>query len=522
VVFTEYADTVNWLERVLGQHGYADRLAVIQGATPTEDRERIREQFNADPAEEPLRVLLATDAAGEGIDLQTRCHRLVNFDIPFNPSRLEQRIGRIDRYGQTKPPLVYNFAPSSSASTYADDLDFMERIARKIAQVEIDLGSANQVVGEDIQRHFSGRAPARPRGKAVSANEVINSALAGGIELNARLTELEQGFGESRTALHLDAANLRRVVDTALRINHQPALLPADIDLDEGEAFSLPALSSGWHAALRGLDTRLKPGELRPITFNSDVAVGRSDLVYVHLGHPIVQKAQRLLRRSLWSTDSALNRVTAVVVGDLEESFVAAVARMVLVGRGGLRLHEDVFLAGVRLQGRRAMAEDKAEVALDRALDGQALTLAAPRVRAQLCELWNATASPVRARLEDSIAARAARRHELVAEQLARREATDTQRAREIFAAFRVNLGDSLAALRSVEEQAQMSLLPDDQQRQRRRDIEAMDRRLSELDDEETREIAAIRERYLDIKPHTTAAAIVFALTPADAEGWSD
>ena len=100
---------------------------------------------------------------------------------------------------------------------------------------------------------------------------------------------------------------------------------------------------------------------LRPITFDPAAAEGRNDLVYVHLGHPIVQKAQRLLRRSLWSVDSPLNRVTAVVVDDLAESFVAAVTRMVLVGRGGVRLHEEVFLAGVRLKGRRAMAEEKAE-----------------------------------------------------------------------------------------------------------------------------------------------------------------
>ena len=109
----------------------------------------------------------------------------------------------------------------------------------------------------------------------------------------------------------------------------------------------------------------------RPITFDADAAEGRNDLVYVHLGHPIVQKAQRLLRRALWSVDSPLNRVTAVVVDDLEESFVAAVTRMVLVGRGGIRLHEEVFLAGVRLHGRRAMAEEKAEAALDQALDGE-------------------------------------------------------------------------------------------------------------------------------------------------------
>ena len=87
------------------------------GLHPAEDREYIRSQFTADPAKEPVRVLLATDAAGEGIDLQTHCHRLVNFDIPFNPSRLEQRIGRIDRYGQTEAPEVYHFAPGLPSST---------------------------------------------------------------------------------------------------------------------------------------------------------------------------------------------------------------------------------------------------------------------------------------------------------------------------------------------------------------------------------------------------------------------
>ena len=67
----------------------------------------------------------------------------------------------------------------------------------------------------------------------------------------------------------------------------------------------------------------------------------------------------------------------------------------------------------------------------------------------------------------------------------------------------------------------QATLFADDQQRQRRRDIEAMERRLDELDDEEAREIAAITERYADVKPHTTAAAVVFALTREDAEGWA-
>jgi superfamily II DNA or RNA helicase len=522
VIFTEYAHTVDWLHRVLTQRGYADVLAVIQGSTLPEDREYIRSQFTEDPSKEPVRVLLATDAAGEGIDLQTHCHRLVNFDIPFNPSRLEQRIGRIDRYGQTNEPQVFHFLPVAESSTYAGDVSFMARIAKKVALVEQDLGSVNQVIGDEIQGHFAGRTPAKAKAKGIDANDVINSALAGGLELNARLTQLEQGYDESRSEMHLDPANLRRVVDTALRINHQSPLVLIGDEATDAEVFELPTLTSGWHDALRGLDTRLSPGVLRPITFDASAAKERNDLVYVHLGHPIVQKAQRLLRRSLWSVDSPLSRVTAVVVDDLPESFVAAVTRMVLVGRGGLRLHEEVFLAGVRLRGRRAMAEEKAESALDQALDGEHLALADQRVLDQLCDMWNVPDAPLRLRLEESMRARAGRRHELVTEQLARRQEADVQRAREIFAAFRTNLRDSLRRLNEAEEEAQAMLLPDDQQRQRRRDIEAMNRRLDELDDEEAREIAAITDRYVDVKPHTTAAAVVFALTPKDAEGWVD
>ncbi|MCA2266294.1 DEAD/DEAH box helicase family protein [Mycobacterium marseillense] len=518
VVFTEYAHTVDWLQRVLTQRGYdKDRLAVIQGWTPTEDREYIRSQFTADPTQEPVRVLLATDAAGEGIDLQTHCHRLVNFDIPFNPSRLEQRIGRIDRWGQTETPEIFHFVPGEKSSTYGADSDFMSRIAKKIAQVELDLGSANQVIGEEIQQHFTGREPAMRKAKGVDANEVINSALAGGVELNARLTRLEQGYDDSRAELHLEPGNLRRVVDTALRINHQQPLIPVGDDRTDAEVFEVPTLTPGWHDTLKGLDTRLKPGVLRPITFDPAAAEGRSDLVYVHLGHPIVQKAQRLLRSSLWSVDSPLSRVTAVVVDDLPESFVAAVTRMVLVGRGGVRLHEDVFLVGVRLRGRRAMAEEKAEAALDQALDHDRLKPASQQVRDRLCETWNVPDAPLHARLEASMQTRAARRQELVMEQLAKRQETDTQRARDIFTAFRANLQDSLAQLRSKEAESEAMLWADDQQRQWRRDIESMQRRLDDLDDEECREIDAIMHRYADVKPHTTAAAVVFALTPADA-----
>ncbi len=97
--------------------------------------------------------------------------------------------------------------------------------------------------------------------------------------------------------MHLEPANLRRVVDTALRINHQqPLVRNYDFAEDTGaEVFDMPPLTTGWQGALKGLDTRLKPGVLRPITFDPDAAEHRNEVVYVHLGHPILQQAQRLL-----------------------------------------------------------------------------------------------------------------------------------------------------------------------------------------------------------------------------------
>lgn len=73
------------------------RIEIFYGATPVDKREAIKQAFNTDPAKHPVRILLATDAAREGLNLQAFCSNLFHFDVPWNPSRLEQRNGRIDR-----------------------------------------------------------------------------------------------------------------------------------------------------------------------------------------------------------------------------------------------------------------------------------------------------------------------------------------------------------------------------------------------------------------------------------------
>ena len=522
VVFTEYAATLDWIARVLAQRGYRDVLATIQGSTPADDREDIRAAFTSPPTAPPgrtaVRVLVATDSAGEGIDLQDHCHRLVNFDVPFNPSRLEQRIGRIDRYGQQQVPEIYHFAPDSTASTYAADMDFLRRIAEKVGTVAHDLGSVNQVIDDDVQQHFAGTGrPRRGRRAAPeSGDAIITRALAGGIELNRRLTELSRTYAERKVEMHLTPGNARRVVDTALTLTAQPPLVEVGDPGTDAPVFTVPALGPAWQPALQGLDTRLEPGLLRPITFDESAVVNRNDLVHIHLGHALMRRSTRLLRSALFGVESPVHRVTAVVVEGLPQSCVAAVSRLVLVGRGGLRLHEEVFLTGIRMRGQ-AMAEAKVEEVLDAALDAEHLTLAGDAVRAALAQEWNADGSRLRTRLLTAMTRKAASRQEKVAEALDARRTADVARAREIFGAFRANLRESRERLAAQIRTQEEMLFTDDQQKQRRRDLDAMRNRLESLDEEEQREVAAITERYADVKPHVSAAAVVFALTPQDA-----
>ncbi len=145
IIFTEYRATQNWLQGVLAAEGLTgnDRLLTMYGGMDSKDRERVKAAFQTDPKQSPVRILLATDAASEGIDLQNHCSRMIHFEIPWNPNRLEQRNGRIDRHGQ-KAKVVrihhfvgkgYNDRERSMVDTKVGDLDadleFLMRAVRR-------------------------------------------------------------------------------------------------------------------------------------------------------------------------------------------------------------------------------------------------------------------------------------------------------------------------------------------------------------------------------------------------------
>ena len=147
VIFTEHRDTLRYLDRrIRTLLGREESVVLIHGSMGREDRLKAQEAFRHDPH---VQVLLATDAAGEGINLQ-RAHLMVNYDLPWNPNRLEQRFGRIHRIGQTEVCHLWNLVADKTREG-----DVYRKLLDKLEQARQTLGG--QVFDVLGKLHFEGR-----------------------------------------------------------------------------------------------------------------------------------------------------------------------------------------------------------------------------------------------------------------------------------------------------------------------------------------------------------------------------
>lgn len=141
ILFTEHRDTLNYLAiKIRGLMGNEESVVMIHGGVKREERRKVQELFRNDPA---VRVLLATDAAGEGVNLQN-ANLMVNYDLPWNPNRLEQRFGRIHRIGQTEVCHLWNMVAAETREG-----DVFQRLFEKL-EVEREAlgGRVFDILGE--------------------------------------------------------------------------------------------------------------------------------------------------------------------------------------------------------------------------------------------------------------------------------------------------------------------------------------------------------------------------------------
>ncbi|MET7373438.1 DISARM system SNF2-like helicase DrmD [Micromonospora arida] len=526
VVFTEYRDTQQWLADLLRQEGLGgDGLALLHGGTPADEREQTRLAFQADPTDRPVRVLLATDAASEGIDLQSHCHRLVNYDIPFNPNKLEQRIGRIDRYGQRVAPEIQHFVGTGfgkPVDAFEADLEFLSRVATKVARMEEDLGSVNAVLAAAVQRRMLGEQV-----DVDKADKAKVGSLPTEHNLREQVRRLRAELDRTVDELGITPSAIKRVVDTALGLARQQPLTPHTDDrhLLAG-LYTVPPLTGSWQRAAAGLTAKLQnddePPRQLPVAFDPQVAKeDRDGIVLAHLNHPLVAMSTRLLRAAVSNPDIGLHRVTAVVSDDpaLEDVLVGAYSRFVLVGADGVRLHEEVLYAGgwAPEQGRFRRLENLSTLGgiLDRALTTG--SHASPIVQKRLTERWP--------RLTDGLLAaidwRANTRQEALARKLAQRQEAEQQRIRQNLDQFAATLRGALATPEEgaagqdsffTPEQLVAMSKSKEELAQYRKDRQSWEERLPALEAERDRELAVVAARYRDPKPHRFPVAVVFVV----------
>lgn len=216
IVFTEHRDTLNYLERrITRETGRADAVVAIHGGVPRFRRRQITQEFTANP---DVQILIATDAAGEGLNLQC-ANLMVNYDLPWNPNRIEQRFGRIHRIGQDKPCFLWNLVAEDTREG-----DVYLTLLEKISEQEIayggkiynvlgtSLGGLNlsKVIRDAI---LYGEDPAR----VVERARVIDAGVSAGISEMLREHALA-----TDTLRDADIAQLRRQMDEARSRRLQP------------------------------------------------------------------------------------------------------------------------------------------------------------------------------------------------------------------------------------------------------------------------------------------------------------
>lgn len=528
IFFTEYRATHVWLQQMLTSNGYGgERLLVLYGGMRSEERESVKAAFQAHPAISPVRILLATDAASEGIDLQNHCNYLIHIEIPWNPNVMEQRNGRIDRHGQREKnvyiwhPVSQGFDPRTisihlKVGEIEGDHEYLMRAALKVNTIREDLGSVGPVIAKQIEEAMLGRRNSIDTRDAEARAAKARRFVAAERRLQERVSRLHGKLVETRVDFHLSPENILRAVTVALELAKKPRLKIVSLPgIPDGKVFEMPILPGSWGRATIGLE-HPHTGVRRPVTFDHDVAKGRDDIVLVHLNHKLVQMSLRLLREEIWKLDDIklLHRVTMRTLPDeeLPKPAVAIWSRLVVTGGGHHRLHEELTLSGGELEHdtfRRIEQVGKLETIV-----GKAESIVPDNsLFVTLKDRFDRHEDSIRAATE----ARSRDRLRYLQNTLTRHKESEIKDLMTVLDDLEIGIKKELEA--SKPQFVQSVLWPEEERNQLTRDLDALKARLARIPEERKGESEAIESRYADLTARTFPVAVVFLIPRSMLEG---
>jgi superfamily II DNA or RNA helicase len=274
VIFTEHRDTLTYLfERIRTLIGRPDSIVCIHGGMGREERMKAQEAFRHDPE---VRVLIATDAAGEGINLQ-RAHLMVNYDLPWNPNRLEQRFGRIHRIGQTEVCHLWNLIAEETREG-----EVYRRLLEKMDEARAALGGqVFDVLGKVV---FDGKPLRDLLVEAIRYGEQpeVRARLLEQVEMPFDLKHLEDLIEERAIAPQtMDASRVHKIRE----------------DMERAEARRLQPhyIESFFMEAFKDLGGRAKQRENRRFEVSNVPATVRNRDRLIGVGEPVLSRYERIV-----------------------------------------------------------------------------------------------------------------------------------------------------------------------------------------------------------------------------------
>lgn len=534
IIFTENREgTKRYLKEVLGQaiegtDQAEDRIAVIDGMTRGVDRKVIQRRFNTDPGKEPLRILLATDAAREGLNFQAHCTDLFHFDLPWNPGRIEQRNGRIDRKLQPAEEVRchYFVLPQRVEDRV------LEVLVRKTETIREELGSLAKVIDDRVEqrlkrgiRHKDAEQLAKeiegedldPERRAATEEE-LESARERQEELKSQIETCRTLLQKSRIWTNFASEPFRDALSCALELLGAEPLKESK-DESGRQVWTFPPLDRraetdpSWSATLDTLRAPRKKAQkladwrreapIRPVIFE-DAGVLTEDTVHLHLEQRV---AQRLLAR-FRAQGFIHHDLSRACLAQATDSIprVVLLGRLSLYGRGAERLHEELVPLAARwvepsrrngpLKAYAREAEDRTMELLHVAFTSQGPRTPSREVQERLLATIARDIEELRPQLEPRALELAAR----ASERLRARGARESKDLREVLDAQKERVAKELERHEGEIEQLALDF-SDEERRQLEADVKSWRTRLEQFSRELEHEPGRIRDFY-EVRAH--------------------
>ena len=302
IVFTEYKDTQKYIQKLFEEKSkFKDpQVKILHGTTNRQLRNELKQEFN--DKNSPIRILIATDTASEGLNMQQMCRYVIHYDIPWNPAKLEQRNGRVDRHGQARDVKIFHFHSKNN-----QEMIFLSKVASKVNKIQDDLGHVGIVLSSAIDKYF--REGKKVDGEFENIQAIDNLNIQSIKQRKKEIAIAKNSYQKSLENIGISPEEIANLFTTMFK--------EAGGDFEKQTSTAtikvISTVAPKWEKLINNSLIR-KTGkfagqipklvfsseELVQVEFGREIFKNKPGQHFITLGHPIMQRVLTSTKQSLW------------------------------------------------------------------------------------------------------------------------------------------------------------------------------------------------------------------------------